>query len=95
MPQEPRLDQMTFLTVHDAYANGVDGTFTPPFVDLAKNQTRGIVQQLHDGVRGFMLDIHQTPDGGIPCHNSCTLVSKPVALNVGLQRMLKTNTSKA
>ncbi|MFD9698473.1 PI-PLC domain-containing protein [Lentzea sp. NPDC059081] len=88
MPADPRLDQMTFLTAHNAYANGVDGGFAPPFVDLAKNQTRGIVQQLSDGVRGFMLDIHQTADGAILCHNSCTLVSKPVALNVDLQRMV-------
>ncbi|MGZ3148194.1 PI-PLC domain-containing protein [Lentzea chajnantorensis] len=88
MPADPRLDQMTFLTAHNAYANGVDGGFAPPFVNLAKNQTRGIVQQLNDGVRGFMLDIHQTPDGAILCHNSCTLVSRPVALNVDLQRMV-------
>ncbi|ANZ35776.1 hypothetical protein BBK82_06440 [Lentzea guizhouensis] len=88
MPQDPRLDQMTFLTAHNAYANGVDGGFAPPFVNLAKNQTRGIVQQMNDGVRGFMLDIHQTPDGAILCHNSCTLVSRPVALNVDLQRMV-------
>jgi hypothetical protein len=88
MPADPRLDQMTFLTAHNAYANGVDGGFAPPFVNLAKNQTRGIVQQLNDGVRGFMLDIHQTPDGAILCHNSCTLVSKPVALNVDVQRIV-------
>ena len=88
MPQDPRLDQMTFLTAHNAYANGVDGGFAPPFVNLAKNQTRGIVQQLSDGVRGFMLDIHQTPDGAVLCHNSCTLVSKPVVLNVDVQRIV-------
>ncbi|HEX7307518.1 PI-PLC domain-containing protein [Lentzea sp.] len=88
MPADPRLDQMTFLTAHNAYANGVDGGFAPPFVNLAKNQTRGIVQQLGDGVRGFMLDIHQTADGAILCHNSCTLVSKPVALNVDVQRIV-------
>ena len=89
MPADPRLDQMTFLTAHNAYANGVDGGFAPPFVNLAKNQTRGIVGQLNDGVRGFMLDIHQTPDGAILCHNSCTLVSKPVALNVDLQKIVE------
>src|SRR5690606_41540327 len=36
----------------------------------------------------FMLDIHQTPDGAILCHNSCTLVRRPVALWVDLQRMV-------
>ncbi|EPD64180.1 hypothetical protein [Streptomyces sp. HGB0020] len=88
-PQDRRtLDQVTFLTAHNAYANGVDGGFAPPFVNLVPNQTRGIDRQLADGVRGFMLDIHQTPDGAILCHNSCTLVSRPVALWVDLQRMV-------
>ncbi|MFD7709542.1 RICIN domain-containing protein [Streptomyces sp. NPDC059785] len=82
------LDQVTFLTAHNAYANGVDGGFAPPFVNLVPNQTRSIEQQLSDGVRGFMLDIHQTSDGAILCHNSCTLVSKPVALRVDIQRMV-------
>jgi hypothetical protein len=88
MPADPRLDQMTFLTAHNAYANGVDGGFAPPFVTLAPNQRRGIAGQLAGGVRGFMLDIHQTPDGAILCHNSCALVSRPVALWVGLQRIV-------
>jgi hypothetical protein len=82
------LDQVTFLTAHNAYANGVDGGFAPPFVNLLPNQNRGIDQQLADGVRGFMLDLHQTPDGAILCHDSCTLVSRPVALWVDLQRMV-------
>ncbi|KAA0929685.1 RICIN domain-containing protein [Streptomyces apricus] len=90
MPSADRrtLDQVTFLTSHNAYANGVDGGFAPPFVNLVPNQSRGIEQQLADGVRGFMLDVHQTPDGAILCHNSCTLVSRPVALNVDLRRMV-------
>lgn len=90
MPPESlrTLDQVTFLTAHNAYANGVDGGFAPPFVDLFPNQTRGIQQQLADGVRGFMLDIHQTPDGAILCHNSCTLVRRPVALWVDVQRIV-------
>jgi hypothetical protein len=82
------LDQVTFLTTHNAYANGVDGGFAPPFVDLFPNQNRGIDQQLADGVRGFMLDIHQTRDGAILCHNSCTLARRPVALWVDLKRMV-------
>jgi hypothetical protein len=85
---ERTLDQVTFLTTHNAYANGADGGFAPPFANLAPNQARGINQQLADGVRGFMLDIHQTSDGAILCHNSCTLVSRPVALAVDLQRFV-------
>lgn len=90
MPPADRrtLDDLTFLTAHNAYANGVDGGFAPPFINLAPNQNRGIEQQLADGVRGFQLDIHQTGDGAILCHNSCTLVSRPVALWVDLQRIV-------
>ncbi|MGW3146283.1 MULTISPECIES: PI-PLC domain-containing protein [Streptomyces] len=87
-PDRRTLDQVTFLTAHNAYANGVDGGFAPPFVNFFPNQARGVDQQLADGVRGFMLDIHQTPDGAILCHNSCTLVSRPVALWVDVQRMV-------
>ncbi|MEV0221911.1 PI-PLC domain-containing protein [Streptomyces sp. NPDC050704] len=96
-PDQRTLDQVTFLTSHNAYANGVDGGFAPPFVNLVPNQSRGISQQLTDGVRGFMMDVHQTPDGAILCHNSCTLVSRPVALWVDIQRMvdfLKQNPSE-
>ncbi|MFD1150247.1 PI-PLC domain-containing protein [Saccharothrix hoggarensis] len=85
---ERRLDQVTFLTAHNAYANGVDGGFAPPFVNLAPNQARGIEQQLADGVRGFQLDVHQTRDGAILCHNSCTWVSRPVALWVDVRRIV-------
>lgn len=87
-PDRRTLDQVTFLTAHNAYANGVDGGFAPPFVNLFPNQARGIDRQLADGVRGFMLDIHQTPDGAILCHDSCTLVSRPVALWVDVQRIV-------
>ncbi|OJF10182.1 PI-PLC domain-containing protein [Couchioplanes caeruleus] len=82
------LDQVTFLTAHNAFANGVDGGFAPPIFNLFPNQARGIDQQLADGVRGFMFDIHQTPDGAILCHHNCTLVVRPVALWVDLQRIV-------
>ena len=87
-PDQRRLDEVTFLTAHNAFANGVDGGFAPPFVNWVPNQTKGLNQQLADGVRGFMMDIYQTPDGAILCHTSCTLVSKPVALSVDLQRIV-------
>ncbi|AEV84659.1 phospholipase [Actinoplanes sp. SE50] len=89
LPAEPdrTLDQVTFLTAHNAYANGADGGFAPPIINLFPNQVRGIDRQLADGVRGFMLDVHQTPDGAILCHDSCTLVSRPVALWVDLKRI--------
>jgi hypothetical protein len=70
------LDQVTFLTTHNAYANGVDGGFAPPFVNFFPNQNRGINQQLADGVRGFMLDIYQTKDGAILCQNPGEFVNQ-------------------
>jgi hypothetical protein len=82
------LDQVTFLTAHNAFANGVDGGFAPPFVNFFPNQNRGINQQLAEGVRGFMMDIYQTRDGAILCHQSCTLVSRPVALSVDVKRIV-------
>jgi hypothetical protein len=82
------LDQVTFLTAHNAYANGVDGGFAPPFVNAFPNQSRGIDQQLAEGVRGFMLDIQQTADGAILCHQSCFLARRPVALWVDLKRIV-------
>jgi hypothetical protein len=87
-PDSRTLDQVSFLTAHNAYANGVDGGFAPPFLNLFPNQNRGINQQLADGVRGFMLDIHQTRDGAILCHQSCFLVTRPVALSVDLKRIV-------
>jgi hypothetical protein len=87
-PDSRTLDQVSFLTAHNAYANGVDGGFAPPILNLFPNQSRGISQQLADGVRGFMLDLHQTRDGAILCHQSCVLVSRPVALLVDLGRIV-------
>jgi hypothetical protein len=88
-PEDARtLDQVTFLTTHNAYANGVDGGFAPPFVNFFPNQNRGVSQQLADGVRGLMFDILQTRDGAILCHQSCTFVSRPVALWVDLKRVV-------
>ena len=63
--------------------------FAPSFVNLFPNQNRGIDQQLAEGVRGFMLDIYQTKDGAILCHQSCFWVSRPVALWVDLKRMVE------
>src|SRR3954454_6051192 len=87
-PDARTLDQVSFLTAHNAFANGVDGGFAPPILNLFPNQNRGLNQQLADGVRGFMFDIYQTRDGAILCHQSCFLVSRPVALSVDLQRIV-------
>ncbi|MGW0826942.1 phospholipase [Streptomyces sp. NPDC002845] len=82
------LDQVTFLTSHNAYANGADGNFASFPVSLFPNQARGISQQLADGVRGFMLDVHTASGQAALCHNSCDGVSNPVRLATDLQRMV-------
>lgn len=87
MPADPRLDQVTFLTAHNAYANLSDGPFATFPVSWFPNQRKGITSQLQDGVRGFALDIHPTARGAAMCHNSCDGVDNPVLLRTGLQRM--------
>ncbi|MFF4585506.1 phospholipase [Streptomyces sp. NPDC001388] len=82
------LDQVTFLTAHNAFANGADGNFASFPVSLFPNQTRGISRQLDDGVRGFMLDDYTVSGQAVLCHNSCDGVSNPVPLATDLQRVV-------
>lgn len=82
------LDQVTFLTAHNAFANGSDGNFASFPVNLFPNQNYGISRQLSDGVRGFMLDDYTVSGQAVLCHNSCDGVSNPVPLATDLQRMV-------
>lgn len=82
------LDQVTFLTAHNAFANGSDGNFASFPVNLFPNQNYGIARQLSDGVRGFMLDDYTVSGRAVLCHNSCDGVSGPVPLATDLQRMV-------
>lgn len=82
------LDQVTFLTSHNAFANGADGNFASFPVSLFPNQNYGISRQLSDGVRGFMLDAYTVSGQAVLCHNSCSGVSSPVPLATDLQRMV-------
>ncbi|MGW0843930.1 RICIN domain-containing protein [Streptomyces sp. NPDC002787] len=82
------LDQVSFLTSHNAYANGADGNFASFPVSLFPNQSRGVSRQLTDGVRGFMLDAYTVSGQAMLCHNSCDGVSGPVPLATDLQRMV-------
>ncbi|MFE0729432.1 phospholipase [Streptomyces antibioticus] len=83
-----RLDQVTFLTTHNAYANGADGNFASFPVSLFPNQNLGINRQLNDGVRAFMLDDYAVSGRAVLCHNSCDGVSNPVPLATDIQRMV-------
>ncbi|MFJ2240677.1 RICIN domain-containing protein [Streptomyces sp. NPDC087859] len=82
------LDQVTFLTSHNAFANGADGNFASFPVSLFPNQNYGISRQLSDGVRGFMLDDYTVSGQAVLCHNSCDGVSNPVPLATDLKRMV-------
>jgi hypothetical protein len=55
MPPNATLDQMTFLTTHNAFTNFDDARWS------VVNQVNGIDDQLGGGVRSFMLDTHLDP----------------------------------
>lgn len=70
-------DEVAFAVAHNAMNVAAEG-FTVP------NQHLGYEQQVVDGIRGFMLDVHD--DAGVPtlCHFSCNLGSEPLA--TGMER---------
>jgi hypothetical protein len=59
-----RFDQVAFATTHNSMSNEDDGWVTP-------NQKHGIVRQLQDGVRAFMLDLHKWEGQVMLCHFMC------------------------
>ncbi|KAJ2761757.1 hypothetical protein IWQ56_002165 [Coemansia nantahalensis] len=62
--------EVAYATTHNSYAVGDN---------IAANQNKNIRQQLDDGVRGFMLDLHKLDSGSSAepylCHTSCTLLN--------------------
>jgi len=66
MPSDPRLDQVTWLTTHNAMANTDEG-----FWGRFPNQSYSLKSQLDQGVRGMQIDIHSYRGGVRMCHNSC------------------------
>ncbi len=73
---DKRFDQVVFPTAHNAMSNADEGWALP-------NQRHGLIRQLDDGVRGFLIDVHPY-DGddnrlkGKPmlCHQFCALGSR-------------------
>lgn len=64
---DPTLDEVSFLTTHNAFhSSGYGGKVLP-------NQTRDIARQLADGVRGFQLDVYDHDGGVWTCHGRCDL----------------------
>ncbi|WBQ02957.1 RICIN domain-containing protein [Kribbella sp. CA-293567] len=66
MPADPRLDQVTFLTSHNAMANTDEG-----FWGRFPNQSYRLKDQLTQGVRGLQLDAHVYQGDVRMCHGSC------------------------
>jgi len=61
-----RFDEVAVAMTHNAMSSE-DAGFWPP------NQDHGVDQQLADGVRGFMLDVHPYEGEAWLCHGECGL----------------------
>jgi len=72
-----RFDEVTWLVSHNAFNNKKDTNW------LAPNQAKNIRDQLNDGVRGLMIDLHSYKDKVYLCHNAC---DKSSFLTAGLNR---------
>ena len=59
-----RYDEVLYATTHNAMSNAEDGWGLP-------NQNRSVLHQLDDGVRGFMLDLHEWEGQVQLCHGTC------------------------
>ena len=75
-----RYDQVVYPTTHNSFAHS---RFIYPYYFV--NQQRSIPNQLRDGIRGFMIDVHPY-DGFNPrkrgevyvCHQTCKLGGQPL-----------------
>ena len=67
---DKRYDQVVYVTTHNAF------NYSGPF--QAPNQTYPVSQQLQDGVRAFMLDVHD--NNGVPTlfHSFAFLGNEPL-----------------
>lgn len=67
-----RFDEYSWVTTHNAFNTWV------PF----PSQSKSISQQLHDGVRGLSLDIHEYQGSVKVCHGSCFLGGKRLSAHL-------------
>ncbi|MFC8540955.1 RICIN domain-containing protein [Streptomyces sp. NPDC057244] len=65
-PADPRLDEATFLTTHNAFNSYAYNHPMP-------NQSHSLTKQLEDGVRGLMFDVYEKSGGLVLCHGPCEL----------------------
>ena len=65
-------DEVSYVTTHNAMSSDERRW-------LAPNQGYAVPQQLSDGVRGLMLDLHVGPDGTSQlCHGDCAFGAQPL-----------------
>ncbi|NVB77649.1 MAG: hypothetical protein HOV81_04580 [Kofleriaceae bacterium] len=74
-----RYDEVVYPTTHNAMSNAEDGWQSP-------NQDFNIAHQLADGVRGLMLDAHESGTDVLLCHAFCQLGSLPLADGLAIIR---------
>jgi hypothetical protein len=66
------LDEAAWATTHNSMSAASDGWLVP-------SQEHGELRQLHDGVRGLMLDVHEQDGEAWLCHGYCSLGSQRLA----------------
>ena len=66
-------DQVAYAMTHNGFANEAD-RFAPP------NHFNTMTQQLEDGIRGLMLDVHTDTVTGLTslCHGACAFGRRPL-----------------
>jgi hypothetical protein len=64
-------DTLAWATTHNSMSAASDGWLVP-------SQEHGELRQLHDGVRGLMLDVHEQDGEAWLCHGYCSLGSQPL-----------------
>lgn len=70
---DKRFNEVTFPATHNSMSNAADEWVVP-------NQSFAIPRQLSDGIRAFLIDIHQPEDTLLLCHSACgVLGERPLA----------------
>ena len=74
--QAKRYDEVAYATTHNAMSNSDEGWLFP-------NQTHSLTRQLADGIRAFMLDVHDKDGKPYLCHSRFFLGSRPLKDGLG------------
>ncbi|XP_058767307.1 uncharacterized protein LOC131640983 [Vicia villosa] len=66
-------NQYSWLTTHNSFASRVANLSINSQISSVTNQEDSIIDQLHNGVRGLMLDMHDYHGDIWLCHGPCTI----------------------